>query len=200
MAKTNKGEQSKIKLIECAANLFLQKGYNATGINDILAGTGLPKGSFYFHFASKKDLAISVSEYYEKKFEDIIVKSSKDKKWNEFITDLVEVMIRGAEEGKHFGCPFAVLGLEIAFSDDDLSKCYYNSMKKLINLFASIFEYSGVPKEEKYLLANRAFAIYEGYLVYFRLGKDIDTLRMMLKDLIKMYDDYNIIKKQNNAL
>lgn len=194
MAKTTKGEQSKIKLIECAAELFLQRGYNATGINDILAGTGLPKGSFYFHFASKKDLAISVSEYFEKKFGGWIVKSSKDKKWNEFITDLVGEMIKGAEEGKYYGCPFAVLGLEIAFSDADLSECYYKSMKKLIYLFASIFEYSGVPKDEKYILANRAFAIYEGYLVYYRLGKDVDTLRMMLKDLIKIYEDFYMVK------
>lgn len=195
MAKTTKGEQSKIKLIECAAELFLQKGYNATGINDILAGTGLPKGSFYFHFASKKDLAISVSEYFEKKLADWMIKKSKDKNWNEFITDLVGEMIKRAEDGKHYGCPFAVLGLEIAFSDTDLSGCYYNSMKKLISLFALIFEHSGVSKDEKYILANRAFAIYEGYLVYYRIGKDIDTLRMMLKDLIKVYEDFKIVKQ-----
>ncbi|MCD2347828.1 TetR/AcrR family transcriptional regulator [Clostridium guangxiense] len=194
MAKTTKGEQSRIKLIECAAKLFLQKGYNATGINDILASTDLPKGSFYFHFASKKDLAISVAEYFEKKFLGWAVKTSKDKSWNEFITDLIGEMIKGAENGKHYGCPFAVLGLEIAFSDEDLSECYYNSMKKLIDIFASIFEYSGVPKEEKYALANRAFAIYEGYLVYYRLGKDVDILRTMLKDLIKVYDDFNMVK------
>lgn len=195
MAKTTKGEQSKIKLIECAAELFLKKGYNATGINDILAGTGLPKGSFYFHFASKKDLAISVSQYFEKKFADWMIEKSKDKNWNEFITSLVGEMIEIAEEGKYYGCPFAALGLEIAFSDADLSRCYYNSMKKLINLFASIFEHSGVPEDEKYILANRAFAIYEGYLVYYRLGKDVDTLRMMLKDLIKVYEDFRIVRK-----
>lgn len=195
MAKTAKGEQSKIKLIECAAELFLKRGYNATGINDILAGTGLPKGSFYFHFTSKKDLAISVSEYFEKSFGGWILRNAKDRKWNEFITALIGEMIEGAEKGKYYGCPFAVLGLEIAFSDADLSECYYKSMKKLIKLFASIFEYSGVPKDEKYILANRAFAIYEGYLVYYRLGKEVDTLRMMLKDLIKVYDDFNMVKK-----
>ena len=79
MVKTTKGEQSKIKLIECAAELFLQKGYNGTGINDILAGTGLPKGSFYFHFSSKKDLAINVSEYFEKKNWRVDIKNFKGK-------------------------------------------------------------------------------------------------------------------------
>ena len=35
MAKNTKGEQTKNKLIECAAELFFKNGYNATGINDI---------------------------------------------------------------------------------------------------------------------------------------------------------------------
>ena len=195
MAKTTKGEQSKIKLIECAAELFLQKGYNATGINDILAITGLPKGSFYFHFASKKDLAISVSEYFEKKYTSWILKNSKEKKWKKFITDLMGEMIKGAESGNHYGCPFAVLGLEIAFSDPDLSECYYKSMKKVIDVFASNFEFSGVAKDKIYMLSNRAFAIYEGYLVYYRIGKDIDTLRMMMADLIKIYEDFEVMKE-----
>lgn len=195
MAKTNKGEQSKIKLIECAADLFLKNGYNATGINDILAGTGLPKGSFYFHFASKKDLAISVSEYFEKKFGGWILRNSREKNWNEFVTSLIGEMIEGAKSGTHYGCPFAVLGLEIAFSDSELSERYYNSLKKLIDLFTSIFEYSGIPKDKAHILSTRAFAIYEGYLVYYRIGKDINTLRMMLTDLIKVYDDFEVINE-----
>ncbi|URZ08608.1 TetR/AcrR family transcriptional regulator [Clostridium felsineum] len=194
MAKTTKGEQSKIKLIESAAKLFLQKGYNGTGINDILMDTGLPKGSFYFHFASKKDLAISVSEYFEKKIIGLAIRNSKDKKWDEFITDLLNIMIKGAENGKHYGCPFAVMGLEIAFSDSDISKCYYESMKKVIDLFALNLEYSGIPKDKVYEFANRAFAIYEGYLVCYRIGKDINVLKMMQKDLIKIYEDFKIDK------
>lgn len=195
MVKTTKGEQSKMKLIECAAELFLQKGYNATGINDILAGTGLPKGSFYFHFASKKDLAINVSEYYEKKIGCWILKTSKEKKWTEFITDLIGEMIKGAENRKHYGCPFAVLGLEIAFSEPDISEYYYNSMKKLIDIFASVFEFSGVPKDDIYILSNRAFAMYEGYLLYYRIGKDINILRMMLRDLIDIYNNFMEVKE-----
>ncbi|URZ14400.1 TetR/AcrR family transcriptional regulator [Clostridium felsineum] len=194
MAKTTKGEQSKIKLIESAAKLFLQKGYNGTGINDILMDTGLPKGSFYFHFASKKDLAISVSEYFEKKLIGWAIRNSKDKKWDEFITDLLNIMIKGAENGKHYGCPFAVMGLEIAFSDSDISKCYYEAMKKVIDLFALNLEYSGIPKDKVYELANSAFAIYEGYLVCYRIGKDINVLKMMQKDLIKVYEDFKIDK------
>ena len=195
MVKTTKGEQSKNKLVECAAQLFLQKGYNATGINDILAGTGLPKGSFYFHFASKKDLAVEVSNYYEKKIGKWILETARGKVWKDFITELIGKMIEGAEQKNHFGCPFAVLGLEIAFSEPDISEYYYNSMKKLIDIFANVFEFSGIPVDKTSIIANRAFAIYEGYLLYYRVGKDVEALRMMLRDLIAIYENYEEVER-----
>lgn len=189
MVKTTKGEESKNKLIECAAELFLQKGYNATGINDILAMTGMAKGSFYFHFASKKDLAINVSAHYENKIVEWILKTSKGKKWPEFITNLTADMIKGAENKKNYGCPFAAIGLEIAFSEPDISEHYYQSMKKLIKIFAHILKFSNVSTEKVDNLSNRAFVMYEGYLLYYRVGKDIAILKMMQRDLIEIYKE-----------
>ena len=57
-----KGEESRQRLIECAAELFWKNGYSATGISEILKQTGLPKGSFYFYFKSKDELAVPKME------------------------------------------------------------------------------------------------------------------------------------------
>lgn len=194
MAKSTKGEQSKYKLIECAAELFMKNGYNATGINDILAVAELPKGSFYFHFSSKKDLAIEVSNYFDNKINEWIIATSKGKSWDEFITDLLQQMISGAEKNKHYGCPFAVLGLEIAFSEPDISEQYNKSIKRLISVFKEVFEFSGIAVDDSEEIANKAFAMYEGYLVYYRISKDVDVLKRMLKDLIDIYINYKEVK------
>ena len=61
-----KGEASRAKLVACAAELFWRQGYNATGLTEILQAAGLPKGSFYFYFEGKRDLAAAVIEYYRK--------------------------------------------------------------------------------------------------------------------------------------
>ena len=179
MAKNTKGEQTKNKLIECAAELFFKNGYNATGINDILKVTELPKGSFYFQFESKKELAIEVNFYYEKKLATWILDTSKGKTWDEFIIDLVNDMIKAAEGGKYFGCPLTTLGHELAFYEPEISKYYSSSLTKLICVFDSILERSGIPKDKTNILANRVFAMYEGYLVYYRISKDISVLRDM---------------------
>lgn len=194
MAKITKGEQSKNRIIEAAADLFLRQGYNATGINDILSVTGLPKGSFYHHFSSKKDLAVEVSIFFEKRIGNWILKTSQDKQWEEFIDDLVNEMILSAENSSHFGCPFAVLGLEIAFSEPKIAEFYSKSIIKLKDIFNSVFRFSGVPEEKLSIITNRAFALYEGYLLMFRISKDIDNLRTMRIDLINVYKSFKEVE------
>jgi len=56
-------EQSKEKsfekrqeLINAAINEFSDKGYDNASLNNILKGTGISKGTFYYHFANKEDL------------------------------------------------------------------------------------------------------------------------------------------------
>jgi TetR/AcrR family transcriptional regulator, lmrAB and yxaGH operons repressor len=47
------------RVIQTAAGLFRAQGYHATGLNQVLAEGGLPKGSLYFHFpGGKEQLAV----------------------------------------------------------------------------------------------------------------------------------------------
>lgn len=44
--------------------MLLEHGYNHLGIQDLLAATSVPKGSFYHHFESKEDFALQVIDRY----------------------------------------------------------------------------------------------------------------------------------------
>ena len=47
------------------------KGYNGTGLRDIVEAAGIPKGSFYYYFKTKEHFAIEAMKfYYEKKYEE----------------------------------------------------------------------------------------------------------------------------------
>lgn len=54
--------ERKAELVDCAQALFLEKGYEATTVADILARTGLSKGAFYHHFESKEDLLDALTQ------------------------------------------------------------------------------------------------------------------------------------------
>ena len=55
---------TKRRLLDVGLATLLERGYNATGIQDLLVATSVPKGSFYHHFSSKEDFALQVIDRY----------------------------------------------------------------------------------------------------------------------------------------
>jgi TetR/AcrR family transcriptional repressor of nem operon len=55
---------TKRRLLDVGLATLLERGYNATGIQDLLVATNVPKGSFYHHFGSKEDFALQVIDRY----------------------------------------------------------------------------------------------------------------------------------------
>jgi AcrR family transcriptional regulator len=53
-------EEKKARLLSAAAKEFAAHGYELASINTILDGAGLSKGSFYYYFEDKADLAATV--------------------------------------------------------------------------------------------------------------------------------------------
>ncbi|MGI2328631.1 TetR/AcrR family transcriptional regulator [Planococcus sp. YIM B11945] len=50
----------KVELIEQSTKLFVEKGFSATSIQDIVDALGVTKGSFYYHFKSKEALLMDI--------------------------------------------------------------------------------------------------------------------------------------------
>jgi TetR/AcrR family transcriptional regulator, transcriptional repressor for nem operon len=57
-------EDTKQKLIMTGAQIMHLKGYNNTGIQEILDKAGVPKGSFYNFFKSKEDFGLQIIDYF----------------------------------------------------------------------------------------------------------------------------------------
>ena len=55
----------KSNILDAGTSLLWQNGYGGTGIQEITLAAGVPKGSFYNHFASKEQLAIEAIDQYE---------------------------------------------------------------------------------------------------------------------------------------
>jgi AcrR family transcriptional regulator len=54
-----RAEATRARLVETAALAFAAHGFEAVSLNDLVAASGLSKGAFYFHFASKEELALA---------------------------------------------------------------------------------------------------------------------------------------------
>src|SRR4051794_24062231 len=51
---------SRAELIDAAAEVFAERGYDATSVEEVIRRAGLSKGTFYFNFADKEHLFLAV--------------------------------------------------------------------------------------------------------------------------------------------
>jgi AcrR family transcriptional regulator len=63
--RIERGQASRRQLLEIAARLFTEHGYEATSITDVLTRAKLSRGAFYHHFESKEALFEAVLEMVE---------------------------------------------------------------------------------------------------------------------------------------
>jgi len=66
-------EDTRLKLIKAGVEIMHLKGYNNTGIKEILDKAGVPKGSFYNFFKSKEDFGLQVIDYFTGFFFEVFV-------------------------------------------------------------------------------------------------------------------------------
>lgn len=60
--KGEKGQRRKKELLQIAYRMFIEKGYDNTSIDEIIAEAGIAKGTYYYHFPSKEATLEAVIE------------------------------------------------------------------------------------------------------------------------------------------
>jgi TetR/AcrR family transcriptional repressor of nem operon len=61
--RSRKGDQTRQRIIEKAAQVFNRRGFAGASISDLMEATGLEKGGIYRHFESKQELAAAAFDY-----------------------------------------------------------------------------------------------------------------------------------------
>ena len=115
MMELTKGERTRKKLVDATAALLRRQGYHATGLSDIVAESGAPRGSLYFYFPGGKDelaraaLAASGQEWRER-IEAVVARAPD---LDGAIVSVVKLLADDLEaSGWDNGCPVAAVALE----------------------------------------------------------------------------------------
>ena len=99
---------------------MLERGYHAIGVQEILSETGVPKGSFYHHFASKEDFALQVIDAYQARVRDLLELTLTDRRHPPL--DRVRNFFTGVREAYeaegHLGCLLGALGQELSGTNE----------------------------------------------------------------------------------
>jgi TetR/AcrR family transcriptional regulator, transcriptional repressor for nem operon len=109
-------------LVWCGTELLTERGFQVTGIDEVLKRVGVPKGSFYHFFASKHEFGEAVIrnyvEYYARKMTRIFDDASMGPlaRLRLFVEDAKRGMLK---YGYRRGCLIGNLGQELASVDDE---------------------------------------------------------------------------------
>jgi len=67
-AATNDSSDARDNIVAVGQRIMAGKGFSAVGLNEILTTAGVPKGSFYYYFASKDAFGEALLEQYFKDY------------------------------------------------------------------------------------------------------------------------------------
>src|ERR1700757_2908455 len=100
------------QLVEHAEDVFRQQGFSAASVQDLTVAAGVPKGSFYNHFASKQDLAREILFRYVRATDTSMLADeglpAKERLRRHFAGQVERTMRTGLE----FGCLLGTLSAE----------------------------------------------------------------------------------------
>ncbi|VAX08844.1 hypothetical protein MNBD_GAMMA25-702 [hydrothermal vent metagenome] len=120
--------KNRATLLQTANELIWKHSYGSVTVDDICTASGVNKGSFYYYFSSKAELAVAVMEESYQSFESELRKvfSADVTSINRF-ERLAEFVYKKQKEaydkyGRVCGCPFASLGSEMAGNEDIIQK------------------------------------------------------------------------------
>ena len=117
---------SKTKLLETAIDMIWASSYGSVSVDDICAKAGVNKGSFYYFFKSKSDLAVAAFERHwdnKRALMDRIFSAQLPplERLDQFLTSIIEDQkARFRAVGKMPGCPFCSLGSELSTQDEKI--------------------------------------------------------------------------------
>ncbi|MFQ6617702.1 MAG: TetR/AcrR family transcriptional regulator [Fidelibacterota bacterium] len=61
------------QILDAALHLLVKKGYSETRVDDIVKASGLSKGAIYWYYSSKKEIFISLIDYWVNQFSSAIL-------------------------------------------------------------------------------------------------------------------------------
>lgn len=114
------------RLVRTSARLFLHRSYQSVGVDELCTAASVKKGSFYYFFNSKADLAGAVVAFHAEAFLGRLDRVDGDSPIADLhqFADIVGATQATYEEryGRVVGCPFGNLASELSTEDDELRR------------------------------------------------------------------------------
>lgn len=191
-------------IIEIASRLFEAQGYHATGINQIVAESGAPKGSLYYYFPGGKEEIAAEAIHRAGRFvvehieQDLIVQGDPVKGFRRFIR-----LVARQVEAVHYraGGPLTTVALESAASER-LNQACQEVYRQILGAFENKLAEAGYSQKRAARLAVLIACALEGGVVLSRTRRSTEPLRQIADEIaeaLQAAQDTLFLKRRNRG-
>jgi TetR/AcrR family transcriptional regulator, lmrAB and yxaGH operons repressor len=176
---TDKGRQTRDRMLRTAAKLFTQQGYDGTGLQEIIERSGAPRGSLYFHFpGGKQELAVAtVNEAGLGIGRGIELMLAAHEDVGEAVAAVVELTAANLERsGFRDGCPIAAVTHDAAAGDDEVRSACGGAFAYWQGLLEARLRRAGWSRRRARDDALVLLAAIEGGITLGRAGRSTEAL------------------------
>lgn len=188
------------RLLDVAQNLILQHGFGATSVAMIVERAGVTKGSFFYHFDSKSELAHALIKRYSTLELDLLhdtmrraesLASDPKQQLLVFLNLLIESF--GPDQEPPEGCLFASYCYEANLFDDEILSITRRTLEAWGEVLSDKLERVAEehpPRREVDLdtLADSLMTVFEGGFVMSRTFERKEILVQQLRHLHHYFD------------
>jgi TetR/AcrR family transcriptional repressor of lmrAB and yxaGH operons len=166
---------TRTRMLEATGRLLRERGYHGTSLNDILAASGAPRGSLYFHFPGGKDQLVievtraSVADVATKLGEALDAAKSPAAAVRHIVQSTAE-MLKTSDYAR--SCPVAPVVLDATTDIPELIELCRQAFEEWIGLLRAAFVKSGIPEKRARSLAMLVEASIEGMMIICRATRD----------------------------
>jgi TetR/AcrR family transcriptional regulator, lmrAB and yxaGH operons repressor len=180
---------SREAFVRATAELLRRQGYNATGVNEIVARSGAPKGSLYFHFpGGKEELAVAaMARAGDQLRRAITAILASTEGLGEALGRLVDAMAAGLQSsGYEEGCPIATVTLEAATGSEAVRVTADTVFTSWLEALEERMIAAGLARPEAERRAMLVLAAIEGALILARTRRDLWPLTAVREELVAL--------------
>ncbi len=178
------------EIVETASRLFYKKGYNLTGINEIIAEAGIAKATLYSHFRSKDDICIAYLQHKDIVFVEALKEFCTSKeKGDQQILGLFEFLLEFYEDVDFTGCWCIRTVSELPQENEKIRVEIQGQKKGLIQIIEKLLRDNKPTYDEDKIsmIAKQIYLLYESAVAESYLHQErwpIESARSMCQKLL----------------
>ena len=154
------------EMIKYAFDLFYKNGFHATGVDTIMAGTGISKRTLYKHFTSKEGLIIAAIDYYHqmmyKTISDYLEKTALKNPVDKVLR-IFDFLAERVDAGNLDGCFAMNAKTEYVHKAREIEDAYAAYVVALQQMIERYLQEGNV--ENSQLLATQIIILFEGAII-----------------------------------